>query len=832
VTSLLLAEEATGKTNMPDQPAKRIFGFSWGSSEKLQERLATPEELAEYGAIAPDPATEAKILALFEEQLVQDLVKRNTGANAVAVPANEFVQEIPPKDQTTDKAEPAANPASPAAESARDADVDAVQEALALLNEPVAEPVVREPEEPRQRTVELAAEETTETEPQRSEVERVPESHATSSYLLEYAEILDQHRIWVETNGESGTRGEFSGVNLSHTDLTGANLQGAQLQKVNLRGADLSMANLRNTNLVEADLREANLLGTEFSGANMMGANLYGAQGLWAGRLGGTNLFDATLPEAVATLSGNRTIAQFTRSARWFYLMLMTFCAGACVLIALTSDVRLLLDESAIRVARIPNILPLQGFFLGAPLLLAILYLRLQFLLLRLWGSMGALPAVFPDGQTPEKDGRWYLMGPIRPHLRWARDPRSPLGLAECYVAILLAYWAVPGTLFFFWLRYLVMQDYRGTLLHVFLLTLASAAACGMPRIVKRVLRPGDWTDESTSHFVHDVLHGMRVPVLACMTLFLLSLGVIRGLPGDNAVRADVGSGDPRRWAATAFQAMGFRPYADLTDERMSTGREKSGSADSAPSSDLNGPHLNEINLRYARGYHAAFGSARLWRANFEGASLVEGDFRGANLREANLRSARMDGLRADKANLVSADARWAVFSGGSFQNADLSYANLEGATLATTNLSRATLYSVNLRGADLLRAELSHADLRDTKLEGANLSLATLEQTDLSAAKMTGANLTGVQAKGTIFLEGDLSKADLRGATFTDAVLRQVKLDGANVLGADLRGAKGLEAWQVCSTQGWRGAQLDADVKALVEQACGGASATTAQQP
>jgi len=821
---------------MPEQPAKRFFGFSWGSSsEKLHERLATPEELAEYGAIAPDPATEAKILALFEEQLVQDLVKRNSPSTTRVEAASEVVVEIgadePATAETSElQIESAAKPETslPAAEPPSEPPRPAVQEPLALQDEPGPASAPSESAKADGKTAEISAAE----EPRIAEVDLVPESHATSSYLLEYAEMLDQHRMWVETNGESGSRGEFSGANLSETDLTGANLQGAQLQKVNLRGADLSMANLRNANLVEADLRESNLLGTEFSGANLMGANLYGAQGLWAGRLGGTNLFDATLPEAVATLNGSRTIAQFTRSARWFYLLLMAICLGAWALIALTSDVRLLLDQSAIRVARIPNILPLQGFFLGGPLLLAVLYLRLQFLLLRLWGSMGALPAVFPDGQTPEKDGRWYLMGPIRPHLKWSRDPRSPLGLVECYVAMGMAYWAVPATLFFFWLRYLVMQDYRGTLLHAFLFTLASAAACGMPRIVKRVLRPGDWTEESTSQFLHDVLHATRIPVLVGAVMFLLSMGVIRGLPGDNTVRPDVGSGDPRRWASTAFQALGYRPYADLTDERMATGREKAPAADAAPNGEPNGPRLNEINLRYARGYHAAFGNARLWRANLEGSSLVEGDFRGANLRESNLRSARMDGLRADKANLVSADARWAVFSSGSFQNADMSYAILEGATLATANLSKATLYSVNLRNANLLRADLSRADLRDTKLEGANLSLATLEQTDLSAAKMIGANLTGVQAKGTIFLEGDLSRADLRGGTFAGAILRQVKLDGANLMGADLRGALGLEAWQVCSAQGWQGAQLDADVKAAVDQACGSPSAASATGP
>jgi uncharacterized protein YjbI with pentapeptide repeats len=393
--------------------------------------------------------------------------------------------------------------------------------------------------------------------------------------------------------------------------------------------------------------------------------------------------------------------------------------------------------------------------------------------------------------------------------------------MVESYVAMLLAYWVAPATLFFFWLRYLVLQDYRGTLLQVFSLTVASSAACGLPRIVKRVLRPGDWTEESTPQFLHDVLKAVRLPAAAGLALFLLSLGVIRGLPADPTLRSDVGREDPRRWAATAFQFVGYRPYADLTDESISTLREKAGSS-SAVGNDANGPLLNEINLRYARGYHAAFANARLWRANLEGSSLAETDFRGANLREANLRSAKMDHVQAEKANLVSADARGAEFDGGDFRSADWSFANLEGATLTTANLAGVTMYAVNLRHANLLRAELSHADLRDTKLEEAVLSLAKLEQTDFSAAKMMGANLTGAQAKGTIFLEADLSKADLRGASFAGAVLRQVKLDGANLLGADLRGALGLEAWQVCSAQGWRGAQLDPDVLAAVEQSCG----------
>ena len=122
------------------------------------------------------------------------------------------------------------------------------------------------------------------TEILKESLEETPaESRTAGSDLLVFAEVLDQHRQWVESGGNAGARGDFAGADLAGADLTGVNLQGAQLQKVNLRGADLSMANLRGANLVEADLREANLLGAEFSGANMMGANLYGAQGLWSG---------------------------------------------------------------------------------------------------------------------------------------------------------------------------------------------------------------------------------------------------------------------------------------------------------------------------------------------------------------------------------------------------------------------------------------------------------------------------------------------------------------------------------------------------------------------
>src|SRR5882757_9831195 len=786
------------------------------------ERLATAEELAEIGGTPSDPLTETQILALLEIQMKDDLQKaaEESAAQAKAAALHELEAALNPKPADgaeksfhLETVKTAAQPAPVGKLPPNAAGILSEPERVAAAFFGAEEEIAVQAPVEAQAPVDAQAKVETQTQAPAPvqppvQVENLPElpvksqaeigalpredAHDLKTELLEVAEALDQHRLWVESNGKEGIRGDFAGANLSDADLTAVNLQGADLTKVNLRGADLSMANLRGVNLVEADLRETNLLGAEFSGANLMGANLYVAQRLWAGRLGGTNLFDATLPEAVGAYDGGKTIGQFTQSARRFYLLLITICAGACAMVALTKDVRLLLDESATVSARIPNILPLQGFYLGGPLLLTVLYLRLQFLLLRLWGSMGALPAVFPDGQTPEKDGSWYLMGPIRQHLRWTRDPRSPLAMVECRLAKLLAYWAVPATVFLFWLRYLVMQDYRGTLLQVFLLTLVASAGFAMPKIVARVLRPGDWTDESTPQFVRDVGGAFRVPVLVGMVVFLMSLGVIRGLPADANARPDVGRGDPRRWAATAFQALGYRPYADVTEESISTSAAKP--VNDSETGTGSGPRLNEINLRYSRGYRSQFAGARMWRANLEGSSLSEADFRAANLREAVLRGA-----------------------------------NLDRAKLTTANFGRATLYAVKLRHADLLRAELSHADLRDVRLDEAVLSMASMEQTDFSSAKMMGVNLTGAQAKGTIFLEADMSRADLRGATFPGAILREAKLDGARVEGADFRGALGLEAWQVCSTTGWQGAQFDADVKAAALQSCG-ASQSRAQ--
>ncbi|TBM02177.1 pentapeptide repeat-containing protein [Hafnia paralvei] len=65
--------------------------------------------------------------------------------------------------------------------------------------------------------------------------------------------ILDEHKIWIESFRENGSR----------ADLRDANLRGADLRDADLRGADLRDADLRDADLRGADLRDADLRGAD-----------------------------------------------------------------------------------------------------------------------------------------------------------------------------------------------------------------------------------------------------------------------------------------------------------------------------------------------------------------------------------------------------------------------------------------------------------------------------------------------------------------------------------------------------------------------------------------
>ena len=135
-------------------------------------------------------------------------------------------------------------------------------------------------------------------------------------------EILDQHKLWIETNGMQGTSANLINAklwdaNLHRAILTDANLRGANLNRAdltdaNLRGADLRGANLNRADLTDANLRGADLYCADLYCANLTGANLTGAY------LCRTNLTNTILPDISWIKAG--CLVQLNKNMHGFYL--------------------------------------------------------------------------------------------------------------------------------------------------------------------------------------------------------------------------------------------------------------------------------------------------------------------------------------------------------------------------------------------------------------------------------------------------------------------------------------------------------------------------------
>ncbi|EBU7939307.1 hypothetical protein DLC02_14880 [Salmonella enterica subsp. enterica serovar Chittagong] len=67
-----------------------------------------------------------------------------------------------------------------------------------------------------------------------------------SAYL---SKILEEHKVWITSMRESGSRAELRSADLRGANLRGADLRGANLCDADLRGADLRGANLHGANL-------------------------------------------------------------------------------------------------------------------------------------------------------------------------------------------------------------------------------------------------------------------------------------------------------------------------------------------------------------------------------------------------------------------------------------------------------------------------------------------------------------------------------------------------------------------------------------------------------
>jgi uncharacterized protein YjbI with pentapeptide repeats len=649
-------------------------------------------------------------------------------------------------------------------------------------------------------------------------------SVASSDWALE--ETLACHREWVESQGEAGKRADLTSAELEEAELIGINLRFADLHDANLKGADLLLADLRDACLVRTNLEESCLVGANLEGANLESAALSTAMGLLPRQLAGTDLHDASLPPQILEFHALEEFERASQTAFRLFATMTSLSILSWLIIWRTKDMQLLADTSIIPFLHSPAAaaaLPTAEFYLIAPALLFIIYFLFHFHLQRLWDSVLELPAIFPNGRDLGHNEPRIVIGLLRSHFRWMNQNAPSTRLIEKVLSLLMAYWLVPVTLVFFWMRYLTLQEIHGTILQELLIV---AATCGaLYSTTKAGQPPEKWV--TVGKAVKRRFARFRKPSLVsvaiglCAFLTLLSAGTTKGVPHDPSRAPQFGPANIRRWTPDLFWLVDFDPYANLTESVISTKpSDWTGTDEQVPY--VKGAHLNNTNFRYAQGYGVFLVNAHLRRADFEGAFLSEADLRGADLSQSNLRLVNMDRAAANHANLDRADLDGSNLTRIDLRGANLSYSSLVGALLVDARLDGASLYGAQLPGTTLVRAGLEKADLRDAHLENANLDHADLQQAYLWSAKLSGALLENAHLGAAIFIDADLHGADLRGAQFAGTVLDGADLTGTNLDGADLRGALQLSANQICSAKSREGALLDDAMQAPVDIQCG----------
>ena len=79
----------------------------------------------------------------------------------------------------------------------------------------------------------------------------------------ELKEILEQHRLWLDSNGKDGKRAYLTSANLTGANLTGADLTGANLTGADLIGSELEYSNLTDTILDDKEQCRKGIVLTE-----------------------------------------------------------------------------------------------------------------------------------------------------------------------------------------------------------------------------------------------------------------------------------------------------------------------------------------------------------------------------------------------------------------------------------------------------------------------------------------------------------------------------------------------------------------------------------------
>jgi len=580
--------------------------------------------------------------------------------------------------------------------------------------------------------------------------------------------IFGRHKKWLESGGKQGARAVLRDAVLSRSRGRIANIS---LRRADLRGCMMRGMHLDNVVLAEADLRDADL----------RGANLATAQGLTGEQMAGADLSGARLAASAQHFPALEWVPEHSRRARAILIATVLASLYALLTVATTTDAALFLNGPSSPLPLLFIMIPLPWFYALAPVVLFGLFATLHLYLVRLWGRLARLPAVFPDGSTLDQSlPSWLFHGVPFAYFPRLREKRPNLFHLQHGLTLFLAWGLVPLTQLALWFRYLVRHDGLGGILHVVLLVATLAVGLYAFALMGAILR-GDVDMTDPRALKHPtMLRRFSLMHVTVSAVFLLIVGI---------------------YSVKATGAFGLAPlhvpdlsYTDLSGRDL-RGNDLSGA-------DLSRSQLTSVDLRGADLTGADLSESVLTRAQLslailDDARILDSRLDDADLRQASLRRARLDGSnlsgallsKADmtRALIRKADLRRAALDSSILAAADLTGSNLTGANASFAQAQESRLTEATAMQADLRTIDLTAADLTRARLTGSNLEKAKMlqfngVQAKLSEANMQGADLKFANLEGADLRGALLIKADVRGANLKDVTLSKADLSGANL--------------------------------------------------
>lgn len=473
-------------------------------------------------------------------------------------------------------------------------------------------------------------------------------------------------------------------------------------------------------------------------------------------------------------------IDKASQHARMIYYLYLGFISYCAVTVFSTTDRQLVLKGHTTELPILGVSVPLEGFFIVAPLLCIGLFVYFMLYLYRLNTLVGELDKYCRNPLNKHNFNRRELYPWM---INIARDPEPGLiGLLQKLIVGLTLWFTLPTTLFIFAFKFAKKHDE----IFSYMLSGITFTSIFLVILFYQQLNPQRYINK-----LQNTLTGISLVVVLTASFFVTFMIIPRINDGDF------------KWA-----------NLDLRNEILVAVPKESEQFEQGYWVDLEGVNLNGANLS----------NSVLKRGNLRGAKLKNANLTGANLHRADMAFIHVykeDG--PDK--LIITDLQETVFLRADLRGADLRKADLQWA-----DFNGANLQGSDLRGADLQWARLINSDIRNAKLGNFytlkvinsvyefNLNWGKLENANFGNSNLQETDLSGVNLRRAVFFGAKLQKVDFGKSSLQGADLGEAELEGTGLYKADLINAENLTKEQICQAGTLWDAKINEDLLKEIE--------------